>query len=108
MQIFKQTNYRNALTSNILISTKLNQNTWKRRKDVPANLAENFSPVSPEAPLPTPRVIKATTRRKHASQSVFCEVCQQTDNKTNDIKLHMGGMRAVQCKSCKLFFTNCN
>ena len=87
----------------------LDHEKLERRQEKIGKSISNSSMVTAKAPRLTPKVITSTKRRKQGSQSVFCQVCQQTDNKTNDIKVHMGGIKhlGVQCKSCNLYFTNC-
>ena len=87
----------------------IDKNNRERRDEKIAKPTSTSSMMTAKTQPLTPKVIPSTKRRKQGSQSVFCQVCQQTDNKTNDIKVHMGGIRhlGVQCKSCKLYFTNC-
>ena len=51
--------------------------------------------------------VTSQKRRKCEPKSVLCPVCQLVDYKTDDLRVHMEGLRTVQCKSCRLFFTNC-
>jgi len=96
------------------------QNAMKIRTDpqIQANpmimISHNETPYCAGKPLTgQPRVqlvssnVPTTKRRNLIPPSIFCNVCQKTDYKTNNIKVHMDCKIEVQCKACRLFFANC-